>query len=303
MFLFTGDAIYADYDGEKVVPASRDSLVRDWRKLAAEPHFARFRRSTKILATWDNHDYGLHDGDASFALKEISKSVFLDFFGEPKDSLRRRRPGVYDAKIYGPVGRRVQVILLDTRYFRSPPDRNPRSRSERHSAGMTGTLGQFVPSSDSTKTLLGAKQWAWLEKQLRQPAEVRLLVSGTQIIPNQKNMDEWGNFPHDRQRLFDLITDTRANGVVLVSGNVHFAEISALDIYDHPLIEVTASGLTHTNSDYARQPNRHRIAGPFAEINFGMIEIDWSDDSSPRINIQILDGRGRAVITPRFLNT
>ena len=44
-------------------------------------------------------------------------------------------------------------------------------------------------------------------------------------------MDEWSNFPRERQRLFDLIETTKANGVILLSGNVHFTEISRTQIY------------------------------------------------------------------------
>lgn len=49
--------------------------------------------------------------------------------------------------------------------------------------------------------LLGEKQWAWLEEQFGIPADLRLICSGSQIIPDQKGMDEWACFPADRQRL------------------------------------------------------------------------------------------------------
>ncbi len=44
----------------------------------------------------------------------------LDFFEVPADDIRRQREGVYWSQVFGPAGKRVQVILLDTRYFRSP---------------------------------------------------------------------------------------------------------------------------------------------------------------------------------------
>jgi hypothetical protein len=44
-----------------------------------------------IVATWDNHDYGKHDGGATLALKDESKKLFLDFFEERDHSGRRRR--------------------------------------------------------------------------------------------------------------------------------------------------------------------------------------------------------------------
>ena len=37
------------------------------------------------MATWDNHDYGTHNGGAKFELKEVAKRIFLDFFGKPAE--------------------------------------------------------------------------------------------------------------------------------------------------------------------------------------------------------------------------
>ena len=71
---------------------------------------------------------------------------------------------------------------------------------------------------------------------------IHLIVSSTQVIPDQKGMDEWGNYPLERQRLFELIDTTGANGVIVLSGNVHFTEISKLEGTGYPLVEVTSSG-------------------------------------------------------------
>lgn len=53
--------------------------------------------------------------------KKESQQLFLDFFEVPKDSPRRLQEGVFHSEIIGKPGQRVQIILLDTRYFRSPP--------------------------------------------------------------------------------------------------------------------------------------------------------------------------------------
>jgi alkaline phosphatase D len=89
-------------------------------------------------------------------------------------------------------------------------------------------------------------------------------------------MDEWGCFPHERQRLFDLIRSTEANGVILLTGNVHFAEISTVKTATYPLLDFTSSGLTHINDAYAKTANEYRLAGPFSDLNFGFVEIDWA---------------------------
>ncbi|MCZ6785846.1 MAG: alkaline phosphatase D family protein [Planctomycetota bacterium] len=156
LYLSLGDAIYGDFDGTRVVPVTKESLKAEWDELAARPKFQRLRKSIPIMAVWDNHDYGTHDGGAEFALKETSKQIFLDFFGEPAGSPRRKRAGIYDAKIFG----RVQVILLDTRSFKGPYVLKERS-------GRTGSMGKYAPNPDPSVTLLGAEQWRWLEARLR----------------------------------------------------------------------------------------------------------------------------------------
>jgi len=282
LFLFLGDAIYGDWDGADVFTPTEETLRRDWSRLDAIPEFAAFRETTPILATWDNHDYGKHDGGAEFVLSDVSKTAFLDFFGEPKESERRRRPGIYDAVTVGPDNRRVQIILLDCRTFKGPYVKDERSKEEKADLGIRG---QYLPNNDPGATLLGAAQWAWLEEQLLEPAELRLICSGTQIVADEKAMEEWGNFPHERRRLFDLIKRTRANGVILLSGNVHFAEVSATNEGSYRLIDFTASGMTHTNPDYAELRNGWRIAGPLTGLNFGLIEIDWSQSGEGIIRL------------------
>jgi alkaline phosphatase D len=289
LFLFIGDAIYGDWDGENVFEVTDETLRRDWGKLAALPAFKTFRQEVPIMATWDNHDYGKHDGGADFPKKELTKKYFLDFFNEPAESERRQSPGIYDARIFGPQGKRVQIILLDTRWFKNPFKKDPRSKQE---LNKIGKVGKYIPNTDPDATLLGEIQWHWLESQLKKPAEIRFIVSSTQIIANEKGMDEWGNYPADRQRLFDLIGSTGANGVILLSGNVHFAELSKTDEGPYPLYDFTSSGLTHVNETYGKAPNSFRVAGPYIDLNFGLVEIEWEAQPVPQIILKAMGLEG-----------
>ena len=262
VFLFLGDAIYGDWHGDDPFIPTPNSLRADWAKLAAIPEYSAFRSKTPILATWDNHDYGKHDGGAEFDLKEQSKEIFLDHFGEPKDTARRNRPGIYDAKIIGPEGQRVQIILLDCRSFKSPYVIDERDAEEKADLNIRG---QYLPNSDPDASLLGPAQWEWLEAELIKPADIRFIASGTQIVADEKAMEEWGNFPLERQKLFDLIGKTNANGVVLLSGNVHFSEISTTTEGPYPLVDFTSSGMTHTTPAYSGLRNGKRISGPYTD--------------------------------------
>jgi alkaline phosphatase D len=297
LFLFLGDNIYGDFDGKKAYTPTAESLDRDWQLLAAQPDFSEFRSRVPIMATWDNHDYGKHNGGAEFELKELTKTAFLDFFDEPENSKRRLTPGIYDAKIIGPVGKRVQIIMLDTRYFKGPFIKDPRSKEEKAAAGNVGSMANYLPNEDPKVTLLGQQQWAWLEDQLKQPADIRLIVSSTQVIADQKAMDEWGNYPLERQRLFNLIKNTAAQGVIILSGNVHFSEISKTNIDGYELLDFTSSGLTHSNKAYAAANNPYRIAGAYDDLNFGLLEIDWNAGSSPEIIMTAMNKNGEVVFS------
>jgi alkaline phosphatase D len=297
LFLFLGDAIYADTDGTTAWTVTEKQLQGEWNRLADKPEYQRFRGEVPIMATWDNHDYGTHNGGADFKLKEVSKKIFLDFFGEPAESERRRRAGIYDAKVFGTEGRRTQIILLDTRTFRGPFKPDERDKDER---AQIGKVGKYVPHNDTRIPLLGDDQWEWLEKQLRMPADIRLICSSTQIIPDKKGMDEWGCFPHERRRLFDLIWATKANGVILLSGNVHFAEISRVETTAYPLIDFTSSGLTHINEVYAKAANEYRVAGPLTELNFGLVEVDWTVQPSAEVTLMAIADDGSDSFTHRI---
>ncbi|MDF1702263.1 MAG: alkaline phosphatase D family protein [Planctomycetota bacterium] len=297
LYLSLGDAIYGDWDGKQVVPFSEASMTAGWRMLADHPDFTQLRAAVPVMATWDNHDYGKHDGGAEFEHRALARRMFLDFFGEPLDSPRRRRPGVHDARIFGPEGRRVQVILLDTRSFKGPTRRDPRTKAEKQAAGLSGSMGRYVPNMDASTTLLGEAQWSWFEQQLAQPADLRLICSSTQVIPDQKGMDEWGNYPRDRMRLFKLLESAEVRGVLLLSGNVHFGELSGLKRDAYPLLEFTASGLTHINGDYAQFHNPYRMAGPVGKVHFGLVEVDWAREGGPRVRLRAIGEAGETLLT------
>jgi alkaline phosphatase D len=275
LFLLVGDNIYGDTEDMSVLRAKYDQF-------AAVPGFAALRQEVPVMGTWDDHDYGKNDAGEEYPMKRQSQQIMLDFFGVAKDDPRRQREGVYHAQTFGPEDQRVQVILLDTRYHRSrliSTDRPGRS--------------PYAPNTDPDATMLGAEQWSWLEAQLRQPAEVRLLISSIQVIAEDHASEKWMNLPHERQRLYELIRDTGASGVIILSGDRHFAELSQMDAgISYPLFDLTSSGLTQAAEAWRRLlPNRHRVAGMSWGQNFGVIDIDWDNDD-PLISLQIRDMNG-----------
>ena len=275
LFLFIGDNIYADTEDMEV-------MKNKYAKLAAKPGYQKLLQTTKVLSVWDDHDYGVNDGDASYPKKEESEKIFLDFFDVDENSPRRQRPGIYGAEMFGKPGKKVQVILLDTRYFKDEQVRNTESAEAKKEKNI---VGWYLPTSDTTTTILGEAQWQWLEEQLRQEADLRIIASSIQVVPWEKGMESWGNFPHERRRLFNLIDQTNANGVVFISGDVHFSEISKTDEGPYPLYDFTSSGITNSHEGWSKAVNNYRIENAYAEPNFGLITIDWSQED-PLITMQ-----------------
>ncbi len=270
--LLIGDNIYADTHDMEV-------MRRKYGQLTANPDFRRLREAAPLLAVWDDHDYGLNDGGADYPERDASQQLFLDFLGLPADSPRRQQPGVYDSRTFGPPGQRLQIILLDARYFRSPLK-----------SGEKRTGGPYWPDDAAEKTMLGEQQWAWLEKVLREPAEIRLIGCGIQMVAEDDGQETWSNLPRERQRLFDLISQTGADGVLLLSGDRHWAELSVeRQAGPYPLYDLTSSSLNQPHPRGTPTLNRFRaVPSTYHRENFGLIEIAWKGEQTG-ISLQIRD--------------
>jgi len=289
LFLFLGDNVYGDTRDMSVLRAR-------YAELAQQPGFAKLRNTTPLAVTWDDHDFGEDDAGGDFPQKEASRQVFLEFWGEPADSPRRARDGVYASYVFGPPGQRVQVILLDLRYNRTPlvkPEpgvRNYRSWAmTRHRKGLE-VPGPYARNPDPTATMLGERQWQWLERQLETPAEVRLIGSSVQVLADFPGWEGWSLFAHDQQRLIEIIRRKRANGVVFLSGDMHYAELSKLNVnVPYALWDITSSGLTEVWP--AATPNANRASEVIREPNFGLIDIDWQG-AQTMVTLSVVDQQG-----------
>lgn len=279
LFVFLGDNIYGDTKDMQVL---RDKYAQ----LAAKPEFQRLKKSTRILATWDDHDYGWNDSGRHYPFKQASKEIFLDFWEEPADSPRRQHEGIYTSYLFNVQGRRLQVILLDNRTFR---DDLRTYRGELHWDNRFFYPLDYYPHETTDSTLLGETQWQWLEAELRKPADLRIIGTGTQFGISFNGYEAWANFPHERQRMLQLIKKTHASGVLFISGDVHYGEISVLrEDGLYPIYDVTASGITSTW--HFATPNDNRIEGPIMENHFGLISVNWNIPD-PMIKMEIFDIR------------
>lgn len=313
-----------------------------------------------LVATWDDHDFGRNDKGASYRHSAESRQLFLDFWRKDAGGAAgRAAPGVHEARILEAAnGKRVQLIVLDTRTWRSELRRSidaadalktmGRAHNDNEQDGerlppeclrVDGTQDEYcqlLPTAqpggapdavDTGEALLGAEQWAFVEEALLEPADVRIVCSSIGYSATYHGMEAWALFPRERKRLADAIAAAGADHTLVISGDVHYAEVSVLGsegpdggwfpvghsdrVEDgdkeedecapemFPLYDLTASAL---NWEWYLpvQPNSARVGGPDAFHsmgNFGMIDIDWGADGAAdaddgRLTFRAIDPEG-----------
>jgi len=261
VWIWGGDIVYADTDDVerlRSIYAMQDTVAG----------YAELKKEVPIIGTWDDHDFGLNDGGSDFAIKAESQQVFLDFMGVPKDSERRNQEGVYASHEYDVSAGKVKVIVLDTRYFRSELVEDEESKK------------RYKPTTDSTATVLGEAQWQWLENQLKDSdADFNLIMSSIQVLSGEHGFETWGNFPLEVKRLEKMITQSGANGVIILSGDRHISEFSRANIdgLSYPLVDFTSSGLTHSYSSFSGEPNQYRVGEVVSDKSYGIINLNFND--------------------------
>jgi alkaline phosphatase D len=262
-FVYIGDNLYIDtYKAEDFQKA-----YEFW--LTNRVEFQNLRASVPLIATWDDHDYGCCDEDKDYPLKKEAQKFFLDFFEEPLLSNRRTQEGIYTQYTIGPKGKKMQIIVLDTRYFLNDKRRN-------NGCGKNDYCAWAGPA-DVDKTMLGTAQWQWLKKVLLEPADLRMVVSSVQFSSSYHGFEGWSLFPYERKRMLELIKETKAENVFFVSGDMHYSEVSKLenepDLY--PIYDFTASGI---NQIWPPELNANRVENKaYGDKNVGLLDIDWNN--------------------------
>ncbi|MBC9868240.1 MAG: alkaline phosphatase family protein [Opitutae bacterium] len=258
LWIWGGDNVYGN--------SSKEAILRQtYEKQLSQKDYQIFRDSLPIIGIWDDHDYGQNNTGKWFKTKAASQQLLLDFLDEPKESPRRRQRGIYTSYDFGPPGKRVKILLIDNRYHADRPG----------------------PEGD----LLGQDQWDWLESELASSrAQFNLIVSGIQFLSEEHPYEKWANFPKSQNRLLDFIRKEKISGVLFLSGDRHFHEISRKDDGEtpYPLVDITSSGLTHPMVSFSGEPNRYRLGQVFNQKGFGLIKINWRSPN-PEIHLQIRD--------------
>ena len=276
LFLMLGDNVYGDTDSNDLIEL-RDAYEKQ------RENFDRLNLNFPFEAIWDDHDYGKNDGGKEYIYKVEAEQIFLDFWNIPQDDIRRARPGLYFEKTQEIDGISIQMIFLDTRFFRDallPTDERGAPGKER-----------YIPHTDTSLTMLGEDQWTWLQEQLDKEVDHKIIVTSIQFLAMGHGWEAWKTLPHERQRLIDLV-DQSSSEVLFISGDRHRGGLYQFSTQSGKVIsEMTSSSL---NLAFANDEEDGPLrSGPtFVQENYGEILLDKLTNT---LTVNLKDNQGKII--------
>ncbi|WP_309024915.1 alkaline phosphatase D family protein [Pelagicoccus sp. SDUM812002] len=212
LMLWLGDNVYyRENDFE-----SRSGMMHRWTHDRAIPELRPLLATAQHFATWDDHDYGPNDIGRSYPLKGIAKETFDLFWANPSSGLPET-PGIFTFFSWGDVN----VFMLDNRSYLTTATASPEK------------FGKPKPMLGEAQVDWLIDHLVWAQSQMADdsksyPARFNLICVGNQVLSESGNLHGYRNFKDEWQYLIDRIVEEGIDGVVFLSGDVHFGEVNQL---------------------------------------------------------------------------
>ena len=264
--LWLGDNVY--YYGKQHTDPNR-MFERNLSVRRKFPLFKRFLTAQPHYAIWDDHDYGWNNANKSFPLKDTALAVFRGFWPNTYPDVAELKGNFFSFR-HG----HAEFFMTDDRYFRD------------------------APGTDSAR-MLGDIQMSWLKNRLiASTAPFKFICVGTQVLNTSDFDEDYLDYPKERQELLDFLKAQRIAGVVFLTGDKHYAEISREEKEGYPLYDFTTSPLTSPvlpRKLLNWQPNETQIPGmDFGRRNYGRVTVVKAGDEY-RCVLEICSAGGKRV--------
>lgn len=269
LMLWLGDNVYL----REVDWYTRSGMQHRYTHDRSIPELQALLASTPQYAIWDDHDFGPNDSDGSFVHKETAWEVFRDFWGNPTFGVKGQKGCTTQFQFAD-----VDFFLLDNRYYRTPND------------------CKTCPE----RSALGKVQLQWFKEALSASrAPFKIVANGGQVLSTSLNGETYSRlFPAERDSILAFIERENIKGVIFLTGDKHYTELSALqNKAGNWVYELTSSPLSSGVFVDAgtKEQNDYRVPGTVVtEHNFGLLRF-----SGPRtkreLEIKIINYEGREV--------
>jgi alkaline phosphatase D len=200
-FLHMGDFHYED-----IAKPEPRAYRRAYEAVFASPRQSLLYRSVPIVYMWDDHDFGGDNSDGTNPGRTAARRTYEEYV--PHYPLPAGGGPIYQAFTVG----RIRFLVTDLRSARSP------ARS----------------ADDAGKTMMGAAQKVWFERELLAAYRAGMLVAWVNTDPwiekKTPGSDRWGGYSTERREIADFIAGHRVDRLVMLSGDAHML---ALDDGSH----------------------------------------------------------------------
>ena len=212
--LWLGDNLYY----REVDYSSREGMERRWAYERRQPYVQKLLRTGSHAAIWDDHDYGPNDSNASFVLKADALDLQKRYWANPGYGLPTV-PGSFTTFSHGDA----DFFMLDNRWYRDDQELN-----------------------DPKRAMFGAQQMRWLKNALlTSTARFKLIAGGSQFLHKSARGDTWVDYPDERDDFLRFLAESKVNGVLFLSGDVHRTELTKIERPGtYALHDLTCSPLT-----------------------------------------------------------
>ena len=253
LFLLTGDNVYID---DPTRPGVQDYV---YYRRQSRPEFRELVAGTSIAAIWDDHEFGDDDSWGgpdieSPAWKIPVWKTFKNNWNNPAYAGDIDQPGCWFSFSVADV----DIFMLDDRYYRD----NHRE-----------------PPEDRPPTMLGPVQKRWLFNELKQSkATFKVIVTSVPWAYGVKpgSNDPWQGFKEEREEIFSFLSDNKIDGVFLLSGDRHRADIWQIDRQNgYPMFDFENARLTNIHT---HQLIPGAIFGYNEKCTFGRLRFDTTKD-------------------------
>lgn len=268
LVLLLGDQIYQ----QKQHLGNEKEILDLYGKLLRAPGFDKLLATGKVFAIWDDHDFGPNDSDSGHPGRAASFSAFQKIWRPPAgpDDLRK---GI----AYELLRRGVDILMTDNRTYR------------------------WNPGKGGTPTMFGPKQLDWMRVRLRDTkARVMIVASGGQLFSSKSRVDTLNGYAADREILLSAIEQSPV-GVIVLSGDRHYAEILEAKLGKRTVLEATSSPLSAPRRPAHQigvEPNRRALY--VGSDNFGLLTLRLEDQVSA--DVEFFDDRVRLLMARHDLS-
>ncbi len=255
LIFLIGDNVYADLLLPRGVGAGEARLFRRYAETRNKLQLFRAKELVPILATWDDHDYGINDGNRSFTSREATTKIFGWFFAQyPQAPNFTEGPGI--SLEYSAFGHRF--FLMDNRSFRTEP-------------------------KVKEDTQWGEAQEKFLFDAIKKDKTPTWVLNGGQFFGGYHQFESLEkDHPNAFKRFTAALRDSQAP-VGLISGDRHLTELMRIPAKEtgFETFELTTSSI-HSEvypDGWKKRPNPRQVIGVASSLNYAIVDSTASTGS------------------------